>query len=201
MSDEKHTIRAVLGEPYFSRFWAKVEKTETCWLWHGSTSSCGYGCFTIRSTNYPSIVLSTHRMMYWMTYGRIPEGLEIDHLCRVRHCLNPLHLEAVTSRVNVLRGESSSAKNAAKTHCLRGHAFDNENTYIRHCGHRMCRACARQRKREYSNGPRIYVRQTCCKRGHSLEDAYVYPKTGSRICRECSKMRQRKYDAKRRPRH
>lgn len=78
-------------------------------------------------------------------YGSIGKGLEIDHLCRNRKCVNPLHLEAVTRKTNVLRGVSPSAKNAVKTTCAKGHMFDDKNTYvrIRKGGGRACRECLR----------------------------------------------------------
>jgi hypothetical protein len=75
--------------------------------------------------------------------GAVPEGLELDHLCRVRGCVNPKHLEPVTHRENLMRGESWSAVNARKTHCPEGHPYDETNTYIDGKGRRRCRECAR----------------------------------------------------------
>ncbi|KAB2977369.1 HNH endonuclease [Streptomyces sp. SS1-1] len=85
-----------------------------------------------------------HRVAYQEIVGPIPEGLQLDHLCRVRHCVNPAHLEPVTSRENTLRGENLVAINAAKTHCKRGHLFDAANTY-RWRNSRICRECRRLR--------------------------------------------------------
>ena len=108
-----------------------------CWEWLGSTST-GYGCFR---RGY------AHRYSYELHKGAIPDGLQIDHLCRNRLCVNPDHLEAVTVRVNVLRGVSRVAANARQSHCIRGHEFTPENTRRRANGSRACRECGRQRGR------------------------------------------------------
>ncbi len=84
-----------------------------------------------------------HRAAYELYVGPIPEGLTIDHLCRNTLCVNPAHLEAVTMRENILRGTGPSAQAARKTHCLRGHPFDDGNTLFRATGKRVCRACQR----------------------------------------------------------
>jgi hypothetical protein len=83
----------------------------------------------------------------------VPKGLTIDHLCRNRACVNPAHMEVVTNRVNIMRGDTPAARNAARTHCAHGHPFDESNTYHRagkkgQAG-RDCRACIRQRVRDY----------------------------------------------------
>jgi hypothetical protein len=85
-----------------------------------------------------------HRLMYEALVGPIPDGLTIDHLCRVRACVNPAHLEPVTMRENVLRGTSFAPVNLAKTHCPHGHEYTVENTRIRSCGRRACRECCRE---------------------------------------------------------
>lgn len=108
-----------------------------CWEWTASRDRDGYG-----RTQADGARRSVHRVSYEMTYGPIPAGFQIDHLCRVRHCLNPAHLEVVTARVNTLRGETVATANAAKTHCDHGHAFTPENTRI-YKGWRICRACHR----------------------------------------------------------
>ncbi|WP_396021799.1 HNH endonuclease signature motif containing protein [Bacillus cereus group sp. BfR-BA-01522] len=80
-------------------------------------------------------------MSYEMLKGPIEEGMVIDHLCRNRKCVNPLHLEQVTQRINLLRGEGMSAENVKKTHCPQGHEYTEENTYISKAGSRYCRKC------------------------------------------------------------
>jgi hypothetical protein len=127
------------------RFMEKVEKTEDgCWLWLASLDARGYGQF--RRPEPPHIA-KAHRVSYELHVGPIPEGLTLDHLCRVRHCVNPDHLEPVTNRENILRGESFTAQQARQTHCVRGHEFTPENTHVWR-GHRGCRACDRQDRPE-----------------------------------------------------
>lgn len=90
--------RRTVKVPPIERFEAKVEKTGTCWLWTAYLSGKGYGMFWVDGTN-----VGAHRWAYKHFVGPIPDGREVDHLCRVRHCVNPDHLEAVTSVVNNVR--------------------------------------------------------------------------------------------------
>lgn len=108
-------------KPLEERFWPKVNKAaaDECWLWTGSSKSDGYG--NIGGGHGKNI--SAHRASYELARGPIPAGLEIDHLCRNRLCVNPAHLEAVTKRVNGLRGFSPAAQNKRKTHCPKGHEY------------------------------------------------------------------------------
>jgi HNH endonuclease len=130
------------------RFWARVQKTETCWLWIGADNGSGYGRF------YPAPrqSVAAHRFAYELLVGPIPEGLQLDHLCRNPPCVNPAHLEPVTNRENSLRGISPLADNARKTHCPRGHSLlDPENVY-RWPGYfhrRYCRTCNQLRVQEH----------------------------------------------------
>lgn len=142
MTEQPQTIKPRTRKPLEDRFWIKVEKTETCWLWTAATVKGGYG--TIRIGGVGSPMESAHRVAYELLVGPIPDGLHLDHLCRVRRCVNPAHLEPVTCAENLLRGESFSAVNAVKTECLRGHAFTEENTYYTGRG-RDCRTCKRLR--------------------------------------------------------
>ena len=131
------------------RFWAKVSVAQDgCWVWTGATNDRGYG--VINSGGSSPITLYAHRLAYEaFISGSIPEGLELDHLCRVPRCVNPEHLEPVTHQENVRRGISLAALHAAKTHCVHGHLFDEANTYIRRDnGTRQCRQCAYLRQRE-----------------------------------------------------
>lgn len=123
------------------RFWSKVDRSGACWLWTGLKLPHGYGRFGIGGRADHRDVLA-HRFAYELLVGPIPGGLQIDHLCRVRACVNPAHMEPVTGAENTRRGG-----NAAKTHCKRGHEFSTANTYTRHDGRRQCRACHREEMR------------------------------------------------------
>ena len=112
-----------------------------CVIWHMYIAPNGYG----RAGRNKQ----AHRMIYEQTKGAIPEGMTIDHLCRNRACVNPDHLEAVPSGVNVLRGIGVTARNAVKSHCLRGHLFDEHNTIRLRNGGRACRKCNAIRTANY----------------------------------------------------
>lgn len=132
------------------RFWTKVNRSGPwpllrhlsgrCWMWTASLRADGYGQFRIGG-RADGRTVRAHRVAYELLIGPIPEGLVIDHLCRNRACVNPDHLEPVTHKVNVLRGEGVSAKAARATSCPYGHAYDKANTYWRRDGRRYCRAC------------------------------------------------------------
>lgn len=130
-----------------ARFWIRVEKVPGgCWLWRGTTASNGYGRFVIDDRNQ-----AAHRIAYVWLVGPVPEGLELDHLCSVRNCVNPRHLEPVTHRENTLRGDTITAAAAAKTHCPRGHELAGSNlvpSSLRN-GRRDCLTCSRRRAAEY----------------------------------------------------
>ena len=116
-----------------------------CLVWQHELDKDGYG-----RLRYRGRWVRVHRAMFEMFVSLIPPGLEPDHLCRVRRCGAPAHLELVTHRVNMLRGEGIGSENAAKTHCgTCGLPFDEENTYITPSGSRDCRACGRARWRRY----------------------------------------------------
>lgn len=134
-----------------TRLYAKVEADPTtgCHNWMGTRADNGYGI--IRDGRRRT--LRTHRVAYEVSRGPIPDGLHLDHLCRNRACCNPDHLEAVTKRVNTLRGVGPTAQNAAKTHCNWGHEFTPENTRQRKGG-RECLACKHARSLARSRGGR-----------------------------------------------
>jgi hypothetical protein len=121
-----------------SRFWSKVKKGRGHWLWQGKPHALGYG----RITDDDGRTLYVHQYAYRLLVGPIAPGLQIDHLCRVRLCVRPDHLEAVTQRTNLLRGMSPPALNARKTHCLRGHPLAEPNLYVS-WGARRCKICHR----------------------------------------------------------
>jgi hypothetical protein len=114
-----------------------------CWLWTGATTT-GYGVLKVDGKRWLA-----HRWSYEQLVGPVPVGLQLDHLCRVRRCVNPAHLEPVTLRENVLRGVGPSAVNAAKTECQNGHPFNDANTCITAVGNRRCRECWNAYKRAY----------------------------------------------------
>ena len=127
--------------PIESRFWDKVTKTDTCWLWTRAISNNGYGVIG----GLPGETKYAHRIAYQMVKGSIPEGLELDHLCRNRACVNPNHLEPVTTKENVHRGFSPAGIQSRLIVCQKGHPLDRQNTYVSPQGRRMCRACSYMR--------------------------------------------------------
>lgn len=121
------------------RFWSQVDVHEFgsgCWIWLGTTLPDGYGSFFHHGRR-----VAAHRFSYENVIGPIPSGLQLDHLCRNRRCVRPDHLEPVTCRENVIRGEGLAAKNARKVTCPSGHRYDGINAD----GARVCRACDRNR--------------------------------------------------------
>jgi hypothetical protein len=109
-----------------------------CWVWQRALTRTGYGHINARGDQL------AHRVSYRAFTGPIPDGMQLDHLCRNRACINPAHLEPVDNRENVLRGTGPTALNARKTHCIRGHELSPENVYDREGG-RHCKVCQRER--------------------------------------------------------
>jgi hypothetical protein len=131
--------------PPAQRFWSKVRITEGCWYWTAGRSG-GYGMFSIEGHGCGA--MSAHQFSYLTFFGfnSIPEGMVLDHLCRVRHCVNPYHLEPVTRGVNTLRGETLPAVNLLKTHCPKGHPYSGRDKYQRNC--RPCKNETERHRRE-----------------------------------------------------
>jgi hypothetical protein len=122
----------------------RIEVDENgCWLWTGFSRSGGYG-----DLHHLGRIQRAHRLSYEAFVGPIPGDLTLDHLCRVRRCVNPEHLEPVTGRENTLRGESFAARYAKQTRCKHGHEYTPENTIRRYDGGRGCRICQRRYGRE-----------------------------------------------------
>lgn len=132
------------------KFWAKVDKGDSCWQWQGGAFPNGYGYLLEFPGPRPGVGIThlAHRYAYRLLVGPIPEGLDLDHLCRNRACVNPDHLEPVTRRENLIRGETIPARAVAKTHCIHGHEFTPENTYIAPNGTRHCKECSRAKCRK-----------------------------------------------------
>ena len=143
-----------MNEKDFKRFAAKlnVSAEGECLLWAGGINTDGYGVFHLRGKT-----VRAHRAAYEHWKMPIPTGLQIDHLCRVRDCVNPDHLEPVTQSENALRGDVGAAWakiQLGKTQCPRGHAYSEENTYRPARGERQCRACRRAHTEAYQKRKR-----------------------------------------------
>jgi HNH endonuclease len=128
------------------RFWNHVEVTESCWLWTGALNQYGYGNFVVKASR-PTKNIGAHRFSHLIFKGPIPKGKEIDHLCKVRRCIHPQHIESVTHRENLMRGETLGALNARKTHCYKGHSLSGDNLLIKYNGFRSCRVCQKKKNR------------------------------------------------------
>ena len=138
----------------------KVKRAENgCWEWQGEINPHGYGRLQRDGKRYYA-----HRFFYLKLVGLVPDGHELDHLCRNRSCVNPEHLEAVLPRVNKERGMSPAAVYARRSACKKGHEYKPDNTYLRHQGEatisRICKVCRRDdmRERRWKAGAQPYTK-------------------------------------------
>lgn len=130
------------------RFWLNVVKSDGCWTWRGSHSE-GYARFMVQGRT-----VGAHVYSYTLLVGPVPAGLELDHVCRNRGCVNPKHLDPVTTLENIRRGQGVGAINARKTHCDNGHALVGRNVIPQRGpyskpNHRRCRACKNEQAKRY----------------------------------------------------
>lgn len=170
-----------------------------CWIWKGRINYAGYG-----QTYWEGRAWYIHRAVWVDVNGPVPDGLDLDHLCRVRSCCNPAHLEPVTRAENVRRGKLHLV-NGSKTACPQGHPYDEANTRYNKDGSRACRLCEgaralryyykKQRDKNPGWMPAIPVGQrTHCPQGHPYDEANTRRnKKGGRACRTCERERALAY--------
>ena len=125
------------------KFWSRVKKTENCWLWTGTHVEQGYGYFSLRGKS-----VLAHRFSYQLKFGNIPAGLQLDHTCRVKDCVNPAHLEAVTHSENQRR-KWGYRNNTPKTKCVRNHPLNKESIYVDKRGRKSCKSCKALSSKQY----------------------------------------------------
>jgi len=139
--------------PPFDRFMQKfkVNPKTGCWIWTGTYDDKGYSQLFLKQEKITrkATKISGHRFSYLTLKGKIPPGMQIDHICRTRGCVNPEHLRLVTPRENVLLGIGPAAEHASKVACVNGHPFTIENTYVWKGKFRKCRECRRIKQADY----------------------------------------------------
>lgn len=142
----------------------RIQIVGECWVWTGALTNNGYSRIKRRGKTVVG-----HRVTYEMLVGPIPDGLTLDHLCRCRACINPSHAEPVTQRVNVLRGDTVTARNAVKTHCDRGHLLSGDNLFVRRDGRRRCRTCERASQRKMKQTDRYKQKHAAYERSRRAQ--------------------------------
>lgn len=149
-------LRVRIADPV-ERLWNYIDKGDYCWEWTGAKSTGGYG-----RIHWNGRGQQAHRVVYELERGSIPEGLELDHLCRNRSCVRPDHLDPVTTKVNLMRGKTLTAKYASRDRCSSGHLYTEDNVYWWR-GTRCCRACRAQvtANRDRTRPPRSVVQSSC----------------------------------------
>lgn len=130
-----------------------------CWEWLGYCDKEGYAKSHITIGCGQYLMRRAHVVVWWLVKQQpVPDGLDLDHLCRNRKCVNPDHMEPVTEQVNTLRGTGPSAINARKTHCINGHPLEGDNLYLQGGKYgisRQCRICKRERLRRWRSAQAI----------------------------------------------
>lgn len=147
--DPLNAGRAIRDATADERFWPFLDIGD-CWLWTRGTNGSGYGCLGLDDGSELA-----HRYAWERLVGPISEGMTIDHLCRVKLCCNPDHMEVTTYAVNLGRAHTRAAQLAARTHCDEGHPFDEANTGYRKPSGRYCRKCYARRSRAYRQRKRV----------------------------------------------
>lgn len=173
------------------------DDADGCWVWTAGARNRDYGVFQAASRK----AAFAHNWVYRQLVGDVPDGLELDHLCRNHRCVNPNHREPVTHRVNVLRGVSPAAENAKKLYGDCGHPLFGDNLLQYKDGRRECLTCHRAHGREWANKHRVLRgyfdgrRRSYCPHGHELTDdnldRYMLSK-GYRACKTCKRERGRR---------
>jgi HNH endonuclease len=157
------------------KFWSNIEKTGSCWLWTAAITHEGYGSLTINN-----LKIYAHRFSYELHCGIIPGDLTVDHVCRVRRCVNPDHLRLLSARDNVLAGMGITAMNARKTHCNKNHELSGDNLYIppgrpneRHC--RICKRLHDRKRKDRLIAERATQRAAALLAAANKAEEYIPP--------------------------